>query len=251
MPDEPLATLADCTEYRQALQARPPRVVHGTVVLCVLLLAAALTWAAATEADLVVRLSGRVRPVTSPQQVRAALGGELRTPAEGRVVAVHVRPGDEVRRGQLLVQFDTEGLDNEIAKRRRTIRAGEEELDELDNLLKLAGRQHAAARAKAEAELSQARTEVQQAKDRQAADVRLGRIEQEVAQDEVRRLRQLARQIAVAGQDAVKAELRLREATEKLARAQLPVADGRLEVLARSLEQLDADDAARRKELGL
>src|SRR5439155_25718846 len=91
----------------------------------------------------------------------------------------------------------------------------------------------------------------QQAKDRQAADVRLARIERDTVEDEVRRLRQLTRQQATSAQEAVKAELRLREAAEKLARADLPVAEGRVDVLAKALEQLDTDDAVKRKELGL
>src|SRR4051794_2371395 len=44
--------LADCTEYRQALLARPPRVAHGTLILVVALLGTALAWSALTEADL-------------------------------------------------------------------------------------------------------------------------------------------------------------------------------------------------------
>ena len=49
--------LADCTEFRQSLQARPPRIVHGTALLLALLLGAALLWGALTEADLVVRVA--------------------------------------------------------------------------------------------------------------------------------------------------------------------------------------------------
>jgi hypothetical protein len=56
--------LADCTEFRQTVQAQPPRLVHGTAFLLVGMLAAALAWAATTKADLVVRAQGRVRPTT-------------------------------------------------------------------------------------------------------------------------------------------------------------------------------------------
>src|SRR5262249_60418246 len=58
--------LAACTEFRQTLQARPPRLVHGTALLLGALLAAALTWSAVTEADLVVRAPRPVRPITRP-----------------------------------------------------------------------------------------------------------------------------------------------------------------------------------------
>src|SRR5262245_31164256 len=57
--------LADCVEFRQALQARPPKIIHGTELLLIVLLGTALVWSAVTQADLVVRASGRVRPVTS------------------------------------------------------------------------------------------------------------------------------------------------------------------------------------------
>jgi hypothetical protein len=56
--------LAECTEFRQTLQARTPRIVHGTALLLVGLLGTALTWAAMTDADLVVRAPCIVRPIT-------------------------------------------------------------------------------------------------------------------------------------------------------------------------------------------
>jgi len=64
MRNEPIHNLADCTEFRQTLQARPPRIVHGTALLLVVLLGAALVWSAVTKADLVVRAPCMVRPVT-------------------------------------------------------------------------------------------------------------------------------------------------------------------------------------------
>ena len=42
MRNELVLDLADCTEFRQALQARPPRIVHGTLILLVALLGTAL-----------------------------------------------------------------------------------------------------------------------------------------------------------------------------------------------------------------
>src|ERR1700752_1049751 len=63
MADYSSIDLADCTEFRQTLQARAPAVVHGTTWLLVTLLGTALVWAALTKADLVVQASGRVRSV--------------------------------------------------------------------------------------------------------------------------------------------------------------------------------------------
>jgi len=64
MRDDGVLDLADCTEFRQTLQARPPRIVHGAVTLLAGLVGAAVAWAALTPAELVVRAAGRVRPVT-------------------------------------------------------------------------------------------------------------------------------------------------------------------------------------------
>ena len=155
MRHELMWDLADCTEFRQTLQARPPRIVHGTLLLLAALLATALAWAALTQADLVVRAPGRVRPVTSPMKVVNAGSGEvLSASVGGRVVAVNVYEGQEVRRGDILIRLDTERLDNEMTKRQRAIQASEEELTELGRLEQLLAHQFASTRAKAEAELA-------------------------------------------------------------------------------------------------
>src|SRR5262249_8706983 len=140
--------LADCTEFRQALAARPPGFVHGAALLLVALLGAALGWSALTRADLVVRAPGRVRPVVTPVRVFPAARGEaLSASTGGRVAAVHFREGDEVRRGAVLIQLETGRLDHEIARKRRIIDAVAEELTRLAHLEGLASRQFEAARA--------------------------------------------------------------------------------------------------------
>src|SRR5262245_61554510 len=115
MRNELVADLADCTEFRQALQARPPRVVHGTALLLATLLGAALLWGTLTKADLVVREKGRVRPATSPQRVAPLTGG--------RVSEVHYHLGQRVKQGEVLIKLDTEQLDDEIRKQERALRA--------------------------------------------------------------------------------------------------------------------------------
>ena len=81
MLNEPVSDLAKCSQFRQTLQARPPRIVHGAALLVIALLSAALAWAALTRADLVVRAPGRMRPVTAPQKVMATFRGEVLTHA--------------------------------------------------------------------------------------------------------------------------------------------------------------------------
>src|SRR5262245_40214220 len=106
---DPVADLDDCTEFRQTVRARPPLAVHGTALLAGALVAAGLVWAATTEADVVVTAPGVVRPVSSTHAAKARFGG--------RVVRVNFREGQAVARGEVLVQLDTERLDNDIQKR--------------------------------------------------------------------------------------------------------------------------------------
>lgn len=242
--------LADCTEFRLALQARPPRMVHGTLILLATLLAAALVWSAATQADLVVRGPGRVRPVTSPMKVVNSSSGEaLSASIGGRVMEVNVHEGEEVRRGDVLIRLDAERLDNEIAKRQRAIQAGEEEVAKLDHMERLLSLQFDSTQAKAEAELVQALEEIRQAKDRQAADARLAQLELQNTRYEEAQVRQLVERQFVASDDLRKATARVREAKEKLDKARLPVDTGRVEVMRRALDLAARDYAVRRQEL--
>jgi adhesin transport system membrane fusion protein len=242
--------LADCTEYRQTIQARTPRMVHVTAGLLVALLSAALAWSALTEANLVVRAPGRVRPVTTPEKVfNAARGEVLGGGAGGRVIEVHIREGDEVRRGDLLIRLDTERLDNEIAKQRRTLRAAEEELETLVRQASLSLRQFEAARAKARAELDRAREQVRRARQQQSADMRLVQVELDIAKDDEGQLRALTSRQAAPRADLLKATRKAREAQEKLAKAQLPVDESSVPVAERALDLGEHDYAVQREEL--
>src|SRR3954471_9618115 len=153
MQTDTYPVISDCTHFRQVLQARTPVVVHGTLILLVGLVAAALSWAGLTRANLVVRGQGRVRPVTVPVQVFSAARGEsLSASVGGRVVDVCFREGDVVRRGDVLVRLEAQRLDNQIARQRHAIEAGEGELARLQRLEDLLPRQFEAARSKGEAE---------------------------------------------------------------------------------------------------
>src|SRR5215467_6155787 len=146
MRNERIRDLTDCTEFRQTLQARPPHIIHGTLLLLAMFLGTGVLWAALSQAYLVVRAPGRVRPVISPMKVVYSGSGEaFSASAGGRVVEVHVREGQEVQQGELLIRLETERLDNEMDKQRRAVEVGEEELRSLGYLKELLGQQYAAA----------------------------------------------------------------------------------------------------------
>jgi hemolysin D len=254
--------LSDCTESRQLLLARPPRLVRGTLMLLVALVSAAALWAAFTEADLVVRARGRVRPMTSstPLPGDAPEESEVSPLRGGRVVEVHVREGDQVYRGNVLVRLNTEQLDNDIAKQMQIVQTSELELHKLDQRELLLKQRFETAKAKAEAELAQAKREIDHARQRRDADVRLARVTLQTAEVEFERARKLAQKQAVTDAELVEAETRHAEAQLKLEQARLPVDEGRLPVLQQALElverefavectDLDARRALKRSEL--
>jgi HlyD family secretion protein len=252
MSAQQLTDLSDCTEFAQTLRARPPGAAHGTAILLVLLLGSALLWAGLTEADLVVTAGGRVRPLTPPQQVFLPVRGEsLSASAGGRVVEVNYAEGREVRPGDVLIRLDAGRIDTEIARRERLLHAGEEELARLFRLRDATALLCWTARARAAAELTQAEGEAQQARERQAADVRLARTELGLAEDEARRLERLGSARAAAESEIVRARARVADAQAKLARAGLAPDEGRVLVCQEALVLAERDEAARREELAL
>jgi multidrug resistance efflux pump len=252
MPQPFLSDLAQCSQFRQTLQARPPRIVHGTAFLVIALLAAAMAWAALTHADLVVRAAGRMRPLSAPQKVMATFRGEVLTGGAGALVReVNFREGDHVKQGDVLLRLDTERLDNEIARVNRQIAAGEDELHKGTEMAKLLGQQYESAKAKIEAELAKAEEAIGLAIQRRQSELRLAEAEIKHAQaDEARTRKLVARQLAVR-EDLETAVFKLSEAREKLAQARLPVETKGRDVLLRSLAGLKEDHRIKLAELSV
>jgi multidrug efflux pump subunit AcrA (membrane-fusion protein) len=241
--------LSKCSEFYQTLQARPPAVVHGTAFLLISLLGVALAWAWLTSASLVVRAPGRVRPVTEPTRVFNAGSGEtLSASSGGRVVAVHFHEGDVVKKGDVLLRLDTERLDQDLDKKKQAITAGEEEVRQLAKSYELLSREHAAARSRAEAELAQAVDEIGQEKKKRATELAEAKADWEQADYEEKQTRKLWQKGAAAEADLVKAVARLKATEERLAKARLPVPEGRLLVLRRAGELLDKEYAVKKED---
>lgn len=233
MSDSRYHDLADCTEFRQTLQAKPPALMHGTALLLVALIVIAVVWAARTRADLVVRAQGRVRPMVHLDRLAetAAEESNVSPSRDGRITKVHVREGDKVRKGQLLVELDTERLRNDVARHRRTIKAAEAELASLKRTEALLAKRFAAATAKAQAELTQAEGEIRDAKKRRAAEIKQHTVTLDAAKALLARVENAYRQGAVTSSQLDEARNKVKEATALVEKASLPVDEGKLSVL--------------------
>jgi multidrug resistance efflux pump len=211
-----------------------------------------VAWAALTDADLVVRGAGRVRPATSPHRVTNPVQGEaLSATAGGRVVEVRFHEGDTVKRGDVLLRFDTERLTGDIAQQEQKLRLARHELAEGAQIDGLLARQFEAAKAKGKAELEQARETVRRTKERQAAEVEEVRAELKNARADEARLGRLAEQRAVARVDFIQAVTRRQVLERRLQRAEVPPEEGAVEAARQALAVQERDHALRREELAL
>jgi multidrug resistance efflux pump len=162
------------------------------------------------------------------------------------VEEVHAREGQWVKQGDLLLRLNTERIENEIEKLKRTIRADEEELEGLKRLMDLTRAQFEVATSKGRAEIEQAEEEIGREKADREIEIRLAQFELEDTRRDLARKKETEAQV-----EAEKAEARVREAEARLARGKLPVDERRREVAQRSLISIEKDFALREKELEL
>ena len=237
--------LADCTQFRQTLALRAPAIVHGTALLLVGLLLAAVSWSSIVRANLVVRALGRVRPLEIPNRIFASFGQEL----DGRVVEASIEEGTIVRRGDTLIRLNTDAIDNHLAKVRRTIETSQAELAELSRMDQLLGLQFDAAYEKAHAELNHAESQLKRATEQRESEIRRCRNELETATDHWSRCQQLQGTGAISKTEVVEAESKVRQAQEKIVQAQFVTHSDQVDVARKALELVRHDSAVRRAEI--
>jgi len=240
-----ITDLAECSEYRQTLAARPPKIVHGTALLLTVLLLSALGWSAITRANLVVLAQGRVRPQSIPTRVFTPSGSAY----EGRVKEAPFDEGDTVRRGDVLVRLDTSRLDNSIAKVTRTIEAGEQELAHLMPQRQLLTQQCRSSEEKARSELRQSEEAVRLATEKRASDIRTAQVELAAAEANSNRIEKLIDQQAATQQQLSETTAKRQLAQERLVQAKLPVDDSAVGVARKSLDLVGDDFAVRSADL--
>jgi hemolysin D len=251
MRETQVLNLAECAELSYTLQAPPSRLVHGLVWLLIALLGTAIGWSGFTQMDLVVRASGRVRPLDSATKIYNPVRGEVLSGSSGgRVAEVNCHEGDEVKKGDVLIRFNTERLDNEIVRLKRTIHVGEADLSELLHEKDLLARQFTATRAKCEAEVTQVKEELRQARAKQETEVRSARATLDAARDDLSRLQRLVSTPgALPPSEMVKAETREVEAREQLARAEVRLNENKPKVAELALVLAENEYALKQQEL--
>ena len=245
--------LNDCTEFRQTLEAKPPGIVHGTMIVLAALVVAAVAWSAVTKPNLVVRATGRVRPMMRSNPSSSDVSEETQVvPAKGgQVTEVHFQEGNQVRQDEVFIRLNTEQLENKIAMGLRTIQTGEEELIRLDNLELLLCRQYKTAKAKSEAEIAHAKEKFHRATQQQISEINLLQLELELAKDKETRCQKIIAQSAITERELVEATSLVREAEEKLAKARVPLDNGRVEVFRQALQLVSEEHNVKQEELEL
>jgi multidrug efflux pump subunit AcrA (membrane-fusion protein) len=251
MPAEARNSLADITEYRQTLLARPPGVVHGAAILLSALVITAIVWAAFTEADLVVVAQGRVRPVGQPVDVYVPLTGQPGEPLGRRVVEVSYAEGDRVQADDPLIRFDTSNLDYEIGKQKKLVESAAQEIAKIDELERAMERQATATAEKFAAELRRIEGEIHRAEQQRELAVSKGEAALKVAREEEERYRRALAEGAGTETELKRIALRAQDAEDDLAAARLPVDRLALEVQQRAEVLAQQELAARRQELQL
>jgi multidrug resistance efflux pump len=251
MPNETKHTLADFTEFRQTLLARPPAIVHGTAFLLLGLVLAALVWAALTEADLVVVAQGRVRPVDTPVDVFVPQSGQPGEQLGRHVLEVNYAEGDRVRAGDPLIRFDSSSIEYEIAKQEKIVSTAEAEIAKLDELERMLKQQAAATEEKFAAEFQRIENELQNSARQRELAISKAEAALQVAQQEEERYRKALAEGAGTETELQRIALRAKDAADDLAAAKLPVDRTALEVQRRAEKLAKQEIAARRQEVEL
>ncbi|MEZ6101783.1 MAG: HlyD family efflux transporter periplasmic adaptor subunit [Pirellulaceae bacterium] len=250
----PRATIVDwneCTDFHTTLRMKTPAIVHATALLVVVMVTAAVGWMATTRANLVIDVEGRVRPVTAGLGDAGEFNEDVSSELGGTVVEVAVREDQQIRAGDVILRLDTARLENKIEQLRTTVAAGEEELEKMNQYSESLAEQARSERLKKLAELEAAREQIARAEERQASQIRLARLELDLAVKQENRARQLAPKRLISKAELQEAVKQAEEGREKLRQAQLPIERKSLEIARRAVEVAAKNAEANRHQLAM
>ncbi len=244
-----IVDLDDCSEYRRTLLACPSVIAHGTLLLLGVLVGTVILWLATTEAELIVVTTGRVRSVAEADRVFT--GEQFNAATGGRVVEVGFEQGQPVERGDVLIRFDTQRLDNQIDKVETQITAQRATISEVTRLKELQARQFQARLAQSRAELEEVQGRIQRAVQERASKIRLAGLELEEAQERLNWAQKLVKHNAASPWEVRKTELEVQRDATQLQIAQLPVDETAVRVRREALNVVEQEYGVRMHELGL
>jgi multidrug resistance efflux pump len=178
-------------------------------------------------------------------------GEKVSTARAGRVVEVNFQVGSRVKQGDVLIRLDTERIDNDVKSRQRTIASGKADLAELDKQEKFLAQKYRVDKTKAERELGQARVEVRQARQKQAAEIAVAEAELRKEEFEQAQLCRLVPKGGATMNELVKATSQAHVARANLEKARVTVDDSKVGILGSALEQLAKEFDLKRSELDL
>jgi adhesin transport system membrane fusion protein len=240
MPRETILKLDDCTEFGLTLRAKPPAIIHGAALLLTGLVAGAIFWAATTHVSLVVRVPGRIRAVSTPTKVFCLANPEVFSSSNGAIVReVRFRQGETVAKGAVLVVLESQRLKDDIAKKKQTIEAAEEECRKLKQTFELMESKHRVERRKAEADLARETETIDVEKKKRDSDRKYAEIALRQATDAEERARRLAAKGVLATEEWEKLHVKTREESERLEKSKLPVPEDGLKALREAVKLVD------------
>ncbi len=230
-------SLDQCAEYHRIHSAPIPVKAHITCIVFSTLVVVALVWLAMTLANVVVRGTGRMRPIANERGMEA-VSEKINSEVGGRIQSVFVVENQAVIKGQVLVEIDMHQIEQDIGLKTGELNAQLQALEQLSEHHALLLREYQATVAKAQAEIEEAVAQYQQEVQRRASKLVAAQADHQFEREKASRLSELLALKAVSPQE-------LSEATAAVARAKLAIDENQLtvdehhiQVLRRTLEAL-------------
>ncbi len=240
--------LQDAADFQHLVCVPIPKFMHATVLILTLLIAVSVTWLAYTNASLVILANGRVRAIAGENHGWEELTTHVASETGGQVEEVYVDAGLTVRKGDLLLRFNTERLANQLAQLEQKLMSNESQLSQLQYFQSLQSEKTDQDLARAEAELKNAEVDNVTAIAKRESELRSALAELADAQDQHVRITRLQTQQAASERELNQARTALAKATEMVAQAALPVFNQRVDVLRKSLEAVVRDARVKHQE---
>jgi multidrug resistance efflux pump len=238
-PSESLfMNLEQCSQFNQVLATPIPMKMHGTVVVLSFLIVTAVTWSIWTQANVVVRGVGRMRPVANEHGIES-VSEELSSEIPGRIKTVLVSEDQKVVQGQLLVEIHTQQIDHQILTVESELVGEQQGLEQLQTRHELLENEFSATIQRTLAEINEARVQRLRELARQESKVASAKAELALEQEKFQRMSQLFQSKAVSQQELSEARTAVTRAEQVFAETGLTIDEQRLQVLQKTLVALE------------